>query len=209
MKTTLTLLKPPGPPYTLYSFGSLRKDLFLLSPTKAPEPGRSFPVLDRFQGFLRKNLGDSRAFVNSIGSRVKRDSQYQHKKVQDWASHLEHLQAILIEFDTDGAPEKSDLIHFLRKEHNPLVKLRWDNVGKGWITGMDWSRDGLTLATRQIPHSHHHDQVSGPGQQHLGPTRKALLLLRKDPGSRFEAALVPILDSLTFFAIQNRGRDLR
>ena len=42
-----------------------------------------------FKDFLRKNLRDSRAFVNSIWKKVKRDSQYQDKSVQDWAAHLE------------------------------------------------------------------------------------------------------------------------
>ena len=36
-----------------------------------------------FKDFLQKNLGDSRAFVDSIWKKVKRDSQYQDKSVQD------------------------------------------------------------------------------------------------------------------------------
>ena len=36
-----------------------------------------------FKDFLRKNLGDSRAFVDNICKKVKRDSQYQDKSVQD------------------------------------------------------------------------------------------------------------------------------
>ncbi len=32
------------------------------------------------------------------------------EEVQDWASHLNHVQAILSEFDADGAPGESDLI---------------------------------------------------------------------------------------------------
>ena len=41
-----------------------------------------------FKDFLRKTLGDSRAFVDGIWSKMKRDSQYQDKSVQDWAAHL-------------------------------------------------------------------------------------------------------------------------
>ena len=48
--------------------------------------------------------------MDTIWSRVKRDSQYQQEEVQDWALHLEHLQSILNEFDAAGAPEESDLI---------------------------------------------------------------------------------------------------
>ena len=34
------------------------------------------PAWVEFKAFLRKNLGDSRAFVNTIWDRIKRDSQY-------------------------------------------------------------------------------------------------------------------------------------
>ena len=45
----------------------------------------------KFKDFLWKNLGDSKAFVDSIWKKIKRDSQYQDKSVQDWAAHLEYL----------------------------------------------------------------------------------------------------------------------
>ena len=44
-----------------------------------------------FKAFLRKNLGESKSFVDSIWRKLKRDSQYQLEEVYDWASHLEHL----------------------------------------------------------------------------------------------------------------------
>ena len=43
---------------------------------------------NEFKAFLRKSLGDSRSFVDTIWSRIRRDSQYQQEEVQDWASHL-------------------------------------------------------------------------------------------------------------------------
>ena len=49
-----------------------------------------------FKEFFQKNLGDFGAFVDSVGKKVKRDSQYQNKLVQDWAAHLKYLQFILI-----------------------------------------------------------------------------------------------------------------
>ena len=52
---------------------------------------------------------------------VKRDSQYQQEKVQDWASHL---QAILIESDADGASQNSALIQFFQERLRPLVKAK-------------------------------------------------------------------------------------
>ena len=75
-----------------------------------------------FKAFLQKNLGDSKAFVDTIWSRVKRDSQYQQEEVQDWASHLEHLQSIFQAFDINGALEESDLIWFFWEGLKPLVK---------------------------------------------------------------------------------------
>ena len=45
----------------------------------------------KFKAFLRKNLGESKSFVDSIWKKLKRDSQYQLEEVYDWASHLEYL----------------------------------------------------------------------------------------------------------------------
>lgn len=52
------------------------------------------------------------------------------EEVQDWALHLEHLQAILIEFDTDGAPEESDLIQFFCEVLKPLIKAQIEQRGR-------------------------------------------------------------------------------
>lgn len=51
-------------------------------------------------------------------------------EVQDWALHLKHLQAILIEFDTDGAPEESDLIQFFCEVLKPLIKAQIEQRGR-------------------------------------------------------------------------------
>ena len=45
----------------------------------------------KFKAFFWKNLGDSQAFIDGIWSKLKRDSQYQLKEVQDWTAHLEYL----------------------------------------------------------------------------------------------------------------------
>ena len=79
-----------------------------------------------FKDFLRKNLGDSRAFVDSIWKKVKRDSQYQDKSVQDWAAHLEYLQSILIEFDSEYAPEEGTMICYFRKGLRPSVRVEME-----------------------------------------------------------------------------------
>ena len=44
-----------------------------------------------FKAFLRKNLGESKSFVDNIWRKLKRDSQYQLKEVYDWASHLKQF----------------------------------------------------------------------------------------------------------------------
>lgn len=84
-----------------------------------------------FKAFLRGDLGDSRAFVDSIWSRIKRESQYQGEEVPDWASHLVHFQAIIKEFDPDRAPEKSDLIRFFWKGLKPSVKAHMEPHARG------------------------------------------------------------------------------
>ena len=68
--------------------------------------------------------------MDTVWSRVKRNSQYQQEKVQDWASHLEHLQSILQEFDADRAPKKSDLIRFFREGLKPWIKAQIEQRGR-------------------------------------------------------------------------------
>ena len=74
-----------------------------------------------FKYFLRKNLGDDRAFANSICSKFRRDSQYQAESVLDWAAHLEHLQSILLEYDPVGAPTKPTMLRYFREGLKPSV----------------------------------------------------------------------------------------
>ena len=83
-----------------------------------------------FKAFLRKSIGDSRSFVDTIWNKIRRDSQYQQEEVQDWASHLEHLQSILIEFDADGAPEESTLIRYFRDGLKPSIKAQMEQRGR-------------------------------------------------------------------------------
>ena len=83
-----------------------------------------------FKDFLWKNLGDSRAFVDSIWKKVKRNSQYQDKSVQDWAAHLEYLQSILIEFDSECAPEEGTMIRYFREGLRPSVRVEMEQRGR-------------------------------------------------------------------------------
>ncbi len=77
----------------------------------------SVPIsLDKFKVFFCKMLRDSRAFVDSYWSKIRRDFQYQQEEVQDWAAYLEHLQAVLNEFDLKSAPNKTNPICYFQKE---------------------------------------------------------------------------------------------
>ena len=67
---------------------------------------------DEFNAFFWKILGDFWAFVDSYWTKIRQDSQYQLEEVQDWATYLEHLQAILKEFDLTGALNKKPLIRY-------------------------------------------------------------------------------------------------
>ena len=74
-----------------------------------------------FKDFFRKNLGDDRAFANSICSKFRRDSQYQAESVLDWAAHLEHLQSILLEYDPVGAPTEPTMLRYFREGLKPSI----------------------------------------------------------------------------------------
>lgn len=90
----------------------------------------------KFKGFFRKNLENSRAFVNDIGSKLKKDFQYWLEEVQDWAAHLEYFQSILLKFNNAGAPEKSYLIRFFRKGLRPSIKAQIEQQSReldSWI----------------------------------------------------------------------------
>ena len=65
-------------------------------------------IWSEFKAFLQKDSGSSQAFIDSISSKFKKDSQYQLEEVRDWASHIQHLQSILSEFDR--APNELTMI---------------------------------------------------------------------------------------------------
>ena len=83
-----------------------------------------------FGAFFQKNPGESQAFVDGIWSKLKWDSQYQVKEVQDWAAHLKYLQSILLEFDVAGASGESYLIRFFRKGFKPLIRAQIEQRGQ-------------------------------------------------------------------------------
>ena len=71
-------------------------------------------------------MGESKSFVDSIWRKLKRDSQYQLEEVYDWASHLEHLQFILMEFDPAAASTESTMVRYFEKDLKPSIKAEID-----------------------------------------------------------------------------------
>ena len=79
-----------------------------------------------FKAFLQKNLGESKLFVDSIWKKLKRDSQYRLEEVYDWASYLEHLQSILMEFDPAAASTESTMVRYFEEGLKPSIKAEMD-----------------------------------------------------------------------------------
>ena len=80
-----------------------------------------------FKNFFRTNLGDNRAFADSICSKFRRDSQYQAESVLDWAAHLEHLQSILLEYDPAGAPGEPTMLRYFREGLRPSIRVELEH----------------------------------------------------------------------------------
>ena len=83
----------------------------------------------KFKALLRKNLGNDRAFANSIPSKFRRDSQYQAECVLQWTAHLERLQSIFLEYNPVGAPTKPIMLRYFQEgvKHSVLAELEhWD-----------------------------------------------------------------------------------
>ena len=71
-------------------------------------------------------MGESKSFVDSIWRKLKRDSQYQLEEVYDWASHLEHLQSILQEYDPVAAPTEVTMVKYFKEDLKPSIKAEMD-----------------------------------------------------------------------------------
>lgn len=68
-----------------------------------------------FKTFLRKNLGDFRAFIDSIKSRA--------------GLPVSTGRSPRLGFDADGGPEESDLIRFFREGLKPSIKAQMEQRG--------------------------------------------------------------------------------
>ncbi len=86
--------------------------------------------------------------------KIRRDSQYQQKEVLDWAAHLEHLQAVLKEFDPSDAPNEITFIRYFQEGLRPSIRAQLDHRGRdldGWEEVVEKAGDAKTKANLQLP----------------------------------------------------------
>ena len=62
--------------------------------------------------------------------KLKKDSQHQQEEVLDWAAHLEHLQAVLRDFDPEAAPTGQIMIRCFLEGLKPSVRAQMDTRGR-------------------------------------------------------------------------------
>ena len=134
--------------------------------------------------FSKKVFGKSTVFVNSIWSKIKKDSQYQQEEVQDWASHLEHLQSILLEFDTRCAPTEDVLCRYFYEGLRPSIRLWIDEEGReldGWDSLVKRATRAEAKAKMQASVSRDIDQHCHRGNRTMHTTAgKAQVQTTKD-----------------------------
>ena len=75
-----------------------------------------------YKAFLCQNLGESKAFVDTIWSTIRKNSQHQLEELIDWAAYLEHLQTVLREFDADALILEPVLIRLFRNSLRPSIR---------------------------------------------------------------------------------------
>ena len=87
----------------------------------------------KFKAFLQKYLGSSQAFIDSIWSKFRRNSQFQLEETRDWASHFQHLQSILSEFDPIWTPNKLTMICYFRENLKPSIKVEMEQQNREFM----------------------------------------------------------------------------
>lgn len=91
--------------------------------------------LEQIQDFFWQTLEKSITFVTSIWIKIKQDFQHQQERVQDWASYLQNLKSILVEFNLRCTPAKKILCQYFYKGFWPFIKLWIDKKCRdidGW-----------------------------------------------------------------------------
>ncbi len=115
----------------------------------------SIPISwDKFKAFVRKALGDFRAFVDSYWTKIRWDSQYHQEETLDWAAHLEHLPAMLKEFDPISTPNKTTLIRYFREGLRPSIRAQLDHRGQdldAWEEAVEKAGDTKAKTNYNLP----------------------------------------------------------
>ena len=122
---------PPLVPPTSENLFTKFMKVFIESPQAQTQHNRrhesATPITwSEFKAFLRKDLGSSQAFIDSIWSKFRRDSQYQLEEARDWASHLQHLQSILSKFDPIRTLDKLTMICYFREGLKLSIKVEME-----------------------------------------------------------------------------------
>ena len=71
-------------------------------------------------------MGKSKSFVDNILKKLKPNSEYQLEEVYDWASHLEHFQSIVMEFDPAGALTELTMVTYFEEGLKSSIKAEID-----------------------------------------------------------------------------------
>ena len=74
-----------------------------------------------FKALFCQNLGKSKAFVDTIWSIIRKNSQHQFKELMDCAAHLNHLQTVLCKFNADVVILKPVLIRLFHNAISPSI----------------------------------------------------------------------------------------
>lgn len=109
---------------------------------------------NEFKVFLRKSLGETRVFVDTIWHKLRTASQYQLEDVMDWSVYLEHLQAVLKEFDVAAAPADDLLIRYFRDGLRPSIRAQMDERDRDladWQEVIERAVDAEAKAACQAP----------------------------------------------------------
>ena len=72
----------------------------------------------------------------------------------DWAAHLEHLQAVLREFDSVAAPNEDTMIRYFREGLRPSIRAQLDVRDReldSWDEVVDKTVDAKAKASLQAP----------------------------------------------------------
>ncbi len=86
--------------------------------------------------------------------KIRQDSQYQQEELLDWAAHLEHLQAVLKEFNPTSALNKTTLIRYFRERLRPSIRAQLDHWGRdldAWEEVIEKAGDVEVKENLQLP----------------------------------------------------------